>query len=193
MLPIAAEVLDYFEGVSALLGDTPAARERSTVFRYETDMKFGLADRRLLGQLLHEVGYPAHGFPEFEGQPEEAGVLERPQPWRYLTGEAAEVIKDYPELEALRDITFLLKAFMAPERADLPALATYHVTEAILSWSSDKHGELKVQGFRRSLQGAYTARKRSVLSSAVAWVKGGSTARVSRSKVEPSGERIEHL
>ena len=46
--------------------------------------------------------------------------MKNPQPWRYLTGETRELLDDMPLLEALRDIVFLLKAFMAPTREHLP-------------------------------------------------------------------------
>lgn len=103
-----------------LLGESSEARLSHTIFRFESTMGFGISDRLLITQLSMEVGYPLHGFPEKEGQPDEARVIKEPQLWRYLTGEAREMLDDFPELQALRDIVFLLKAFMAPNREDLP-------------------------------------------------------------------------
>lgn len=104
-----------------LLTDGATTREGQILFRFEKDMHFGSAERRLLSQLAIEVGYPLHGFPELEGQPELGRAEQHPQFWRYLTGETRAMLDDYPELEAMRDLVFYLKAFCAPDRDDLPA------------------------------------------------------------------------
>lgn len=98
------EILDYFDGVSRLIGGDAAARAEQTLFNFEASMLFGHAERRLLAQLTWQVGYPQHGFPENEGRPSEAAARRNPQLWRYLTGEARELLDDWPELEALRDV-----------------------------------------------------------------------------------------
>lgn len=44
----------------------------------------------------------------------------RDEPWLYLSGEKPELLDVYPELGYLRDIVYLLKAFMAPTSDALP-------------------------------------------------------------------------
>ena len=82
---------------------------------------------------------------------------------------------------------------MAPERGDLPPLRRYHVTDASLVWASDRSGALKVRGFKHELHGAYTARKRGLMGSAVGWLTGSGKARLPRSLANPSelaGEEV---
>ena len=157
LLQRRTEVLDYFNGVQTLLGADEAARASQTLFSFEASMVCGLAERRLLRQLAWQVGYPQHGFPEVEGHESEHAALKAPQIWRYLTGEARELLDDWPELEALRDIAFFWKAAMAPKDADLPEARPWHVSEALLSWSSTKEGLLQVSTFGRVLKCAYAA------------------------------------
>lgn len=44
----------------------------------------------------------------------------RNEPWLYLSGDNPELLDVYPELGYLRDIVYLLKAFMAPTSDALP-------------------------------------------------------------------------
>lgn len=44
----------------------------------------------------------------------------RDNPWLYLSGDNPELLDVYPELGYLRDIVYLLKAFMAPTSDALP-------------------------------------------------------------------------
>lgn len=44
----------------------------------------------------------------------------RDEPWLYLSGDNPELLDVYPELGYLRDIVYLLKAFMAPTSDALP-------------------------------------------------------------------------
>lgn len=44
----------------------------------------------------------------------------RKDPWLYLSGDNPELLDVYPELGYLRDIVYLLKAFMAPTSDALP-------------------------------------------------------------------------
>lgn len=44
----------------------------------------------------------------------------RDNPWLYLSGDNPELLDVYPELAYLRDIVYLLKAFMAPTSDALP-------------------------------------------------------------------------
>jgi hypothetical protein len=148
-------VLDYFHGIGATIGGGGAQREAHTIFAFERSLAFGAAERALLGQLAWQVGYPDHGFPELVGKPEEAQATQAPQPWRYLTGESQEMLDDCPEIEALRDIAFMLKALLAPTLDELPPPKVYRVSDALLRWSSDKQGRLSVHAFGRSLKVAY--------------------------------------
>ena len=173
------QVLDYFEGVAQLMlahAETSAELAQHTLFGFEASMQFGEAERRLLSQLTWHVGYPSHGFPECEGHASEAAAAQSPQIWRYLTGETRELLDDMPELEALRDVVFLLKAFMAPCREDLPEARPWHVSDAVLSWSSTKDGKLSVRAFRRSLEGAYASAGRSATSSSTPPADGRNSA-----------------
>ena len=44
----------------------------------------------------------------------------RNEPWLYLSGDNPELLDVYPELGYLRDIVYILKAFMAPTSDALP-------------------------------------------------------------------------
>lgn len=44
----------------------------------------------------------------------------RDEPWLYFSGDNPELLDVYPELGYLRDIVYLLKAFMAPTSDALP-------------------------------------------------------------------------
>lgn len=46
--------------------------------------------------------------------------FDREEPWLYLCGDKPELLEVYPELGYLRDIVYLLKAFMAPTSDALP-------------------------------------------------------------------------
>lgn len=48
----------------------------------------------------------------------------RNEPWLYLSGDNPELLDVYPELGYLRDIVYLLKAFMAPTSDALPEVCT---------------------------------------------------------------------
>lgn len=63
---------------------------------------------RVTSSLLHPVQVNLHmGF-------------SRDEPWLYLSGDNPELLDVYPELGYLRDIVYLLKAFMAPTSDALP-------------------------------------------------------------------------
>lgn len=48
----------------------------------------------------------------------------RHEPWLYLSGDNPELLDVYPEIGYLRDIVYLLKAFMAPTSDALPEVCT---------------------------------------------------------------------
>lgn len=64
----------------------------------------------------------------------------RTQPWFYLSGDNPELLDVYPELGYLRDIVYLLKAFMAPTSDALPEVCAAAVASIlhirIRQWSS---------------------------------------------------------
>ena len=106
-------MLDYFEGVHRLLdGGGDGGPDGHTIFRFEGSMSVSEGDVSLLEQVCYQLGYPA---PVDDKDREKRG-----QPWRYLTGEARELLDDMPELAALRDVVFLAKAFMVETVAELP-------------------------------------------------------------------------
>lgn len=55
----------------------------------------------------------------------------RNDPWLYLSGDNPELLDVYPEMGYLRDIVYLLKAFMAPTSDALPevCLASLYLNE----------------------------------------------------------------
>ena len=55
----------------------------------------------------------------------------REEPWLYLSGDKPELLDIYPELGYLRDIVYLLKAFMAPTSDALPEV--YYTITIILN------------------------------------------------------------
>ena len=63
----------------------------------------------------------------------------RNEPWLYLSGDNPELLDVYPELGYLRDIVYILKAFMAPTSDALPEVrsagtySTYIATGFFLS------------------------------------------------------------
>ncbi|CAM9743492.1 unnamed protein product, partial [Sphacelaria rigidula] len=55
-------------------------------------------------------------------------------PWLYLSGDNPELLDVYPELGYLRDIVYLLKAFMAPTSDVLPEVRPWTPADARLHW-----------------------------------------------------------
>lgn len=103
LLGARTRLLDYFASTRALLlplgggapdaSDADASPDASRLcFRFEESMRWAGGDATLVDQLAYRLGYPAHGWPEAEGRPaEEARAAASPAPWRYFTGEAAEM------------------------------------------------------------------------------------------------------
>ena len=52
-------------------------RQARTLFRFDATMRFGGADAELLTQLLWQIGYPMHGYPELEAHGAASGVEAR--------------------------------------------------------------------------------------------------------------------
>lgn len=65
----------------------------------------------------------------------------RNEPWLYLSGGNPELLDVYPELAYLRDIVYVLKAFMAPTSDALPEVPTTSLTALLLRSSSATHEE----------------------------------------------------
>lgn len=59
---------------------------------------------------------------------------------RYLSGEEAIFLHDYPELACFRDMVFLFKALQAPTGDTLPEVRPWDAKDVVLRWSFDAKG-----------------------------------------------------
>jgi hypothetical protein len=149
---VRTQVLDYFTQMQQVV-----PRDH-VVFQFESSMQFGAAERDLLNQVCLQMAYPRSS----ELLP------------RYLSGEEAIFLDDYPELAFFRDLVFLFKALQAPTGDTLPEVRPWDAKDVVLRWSFDSkakdgaaaaatpdvpnmplplaRGQFAVHGFRRKLE-----------------------------------------
>ena len=134
---VRTQVLDYFTQMNKDVDD------EHLLFRWERSMAMGQAEYQLLDQLCLEIGYPRGK--DIIGQ--------------YLVGTRREVLRDFPEFAAFRDIIFRLKALMVPTSDALPDIRPWSPMEAVLSWTfspggsqQEDLGTFKVSGFNREMK-----------------------------------------
>lgn len=85
---VGQQVLDYFTQMQAEVDND------HIIFRFESSMEFGAAERDLLNQVCLRMAY--------ERGPELLPL--------YMSGEEAIFLEDFPELGCFRDIVFMFKA-----------------------------------------------------------------------------------
>ncbi len=115
LITTRTRVLDYFTAQREFIKDD------HLIFQFETSMLPGNINT-LLEQLCWEIGFPSENLPP------------------YITGEATEILYNYPELEYYRDIVFLFKYLMNPDPNVLPEVKPWMQKDARLSWAY-KEGE----------------------------------------------------
>ncbi|CAN0273248.1 unnamed protein product, partial [Ectocarpus sp. 12 AP-2014] len=108
---VRCQVLDYF------VRQREGLKEDHVLFSFERSMAFSKAEFALIDQICLHMGFSRH------------------EPWLYLSGDNPELLDVYPEIGYLRDIVYLLKAFMAPTSDALPEIKAWTPADARLHWS----------------------------------------------------------
>ncbi|KAH9262352.1 hypothetical protein BASA82_000599, partial [Batrachochytrium salamandrivorans] len=124
-------VLDYFIRMRKSL------KEDHVLFKWEQSMDCSNAEEMFVDNVCLAVGYPrpAEQYGMRTGDLALAAKM-----W---TGEAPEMLTDFPELGHFRDVVMVLKILMAPTADALPKCKAWMPSEAILEWKASKLEEQK--------------------------------------------------
>eukprot|EP01046_Picozoa_sp_COSAG06_P074484 COSAG06_NODE_22804_length_712_cov_0.730832_1_plen_203_part_10 len=131
------QILDYFHQQKSFLEDD------HTIFRFESSMEMGHGEFHLLEQLCLATGHKCRAD---EGDAYDTTLVQ------YLTGEARELLDNFPEIGFFRDVVFYFKAFMAPTSDSFPQVQPWLPQDAALEWESNRNAVMTVRGFGQELK-----------------------------------------
>ncbi len=126
-----SRILDYFSKRNAGLQDD------HFVLRFHVSNRVSTGDSLLVNQICVQMGFERTPSIEHDAA-------------AYISGRSPEIIENYPELGAFRDIVFYLKLMMSPSMEELPPLRRWEARDAALQWDFQDVQSGGFPGFRKT-------------------------------------------